>query len=214
MSDRLTRFAKQVFLPLQQLLLEVFLLPFVHEWFVLGRTVFSLFEQRRSRLHGHLSPYEPVSSTGAALIAKPSERAMNLVTMRDHAAACVASSFASSTAARVSISANTASRPASSVMPRCSLASRASDSTVPRGSRPSSSPIFRLSSASSSRTPRAAARRRRSSGVPTSCKVISAWRVLTPPTPPPAPTPLPACGAAPASAAKAGPPACERCPPA
>ena len=66
MRQRLPRFAENIFLPVQELLLEVLELTLVHEFLVLGRTVLGPVSQNGGCLHGHLvAPSRCLDTRGA-----------------------------------------------------------------------------------------------------------------------------------------------------
>jgi hypothetical protein len=56
MGQRLARFAKDVFFPHKELLLEILKLTLVHEFLVLGRTIFRTLSQNCGCLHENLTP--------------------------------------------------------------------------------------------------------------------------------------------------------------
>jgi hypothetical protein len=78
MGDRLPRFSKDIFLPVQKLVSEILELPLIHEWFVFRRTILCDKDLQGRRLHGRLAErFVSDAPDGArALIANATGRAI------------------------------------------------------------------------------------------------------------------------------------------
>jgi hypothetical protein len=71
MGQRLARFAKDVFFPHEELLLEILKLTLVHEFLVLRRTIFRTLSQNCGCLHENLTPLGTLRHAPAVYQNKP-----------------------------------------------------------------------------------------------------------------------------------------------